>query len=313
MERMPAELVLEVLQHARAIVPQSVLDALCERIAREGSPLLRRSPVEPPTARHELDDLLHGAVGVHAALVLVCRPWYKLFAPFLYYIFYARSPHAAQVILKALEMNPDLRTQIRQIIAIPAGPRSWTPQFSDTIDNLVSLCPNVVRLTLLQRDDFLYESGPLASRPLIERTHHEWNHLRHLTVSSLTWDSFVSYVVAVAESSKLENLHIYGVGSQGIDISKARGFLPRRRDLFSLRELTISNADSQCLDLLRSYRFSHLRSFTFHGDIEDLTEPALAAFLGPVFYTLEYLSLPYSALRNERVVLPMDSTRLLHV
>jgi hypothetical protein len=310
MERIPAELVIEILQHAGAIVSQRVLDALCERIPAVRRPRARqkKDPPEPPSAHQELDGLLQSAVKVKAALVLVCRQWRTLFVPYLYSISYVRSARAAKTILKTLEVHPELGTHIRQIIAIPANLESWTPHFPDIIDSLVSLCPDVVRFTLLHRDNSTEEEyEPLASRPLIQRTSREWNHLRHLMVSSLTWDSFVTYVVAIAGSSKLQSLHIYGVSIQRVDLTEARGFLPPYRDLFSLRELAITNANSHCLDLLRSYRFSRLRSFTFYGDVDNLTELSLAAFLGPDFFSLEYLSLPYSALRVQRVILPSGS------
>ena len=303
MERMPQELILEILQYAGAIVSQHVLDALCGRISDVRGPRLsrERDPSEPPSAHEELDDLLHGALNVKTALVLVCRRWHKIFAPYLYSISYATTARAAEVILRTLEVNSDLRDHMRQIIAIPADLESWTPNASHAIDSLVSLCPNVAQFTLLYRDDFTNEA------PLIQRTRREWNHLRHLRVSSLTWESFVAYVVAIAGSSKLQTLHICGVTIQSADPTEARGFLPPHRDLFSLRELAITNADPHCLDLLRYYRFSRLRSFTFYGDIDDLTDLSLAAFLGPDFFSLEYLSLPYSALRIHRVILPSGS------
>ena len=303
MERMPPELILETLQHAGAIVSHRVLDALCERVSASRGPRLRRErdPYDPPSAHQELDELLRGALKVKTALVLVCRRWYKIFVPYLYSISYATSAHAAEAILRALEVNSDLRRYIRQIIAIPATLESWTPKSSHAIDSLVSLCPNVVQFILLYRDSSTDEA------PLIQRTRRQWNNLRRLTVSSLAWESFVTYVVAIADSSKLQILHIYGVTIQSVDLTEARGFLPPHRDLFSLRELSIINADPQCLDLLRYYRFSRLRSFTFYGEIDDLTELSLAAFLGPDFFSLEYLSLPYSALRIHRVILPSGS------
>jgi len=312
MERIPVELVLETLQLAGAIVSQHVLDALCKRISADRWPGLhsKKDLSEPPSAHQELDDLLHGAVKVKAALVLVCRKWHKIFAPYLYSISYARSTRAAEVILKTLEVRSDLRAHIRQIIAIPSNLESWTPHFSDAIDSLVSLCPNIVRFTLLHRDISIStdeENRPLARRPLIQRTYREWNQLRHVTVSSLTWESFVAYVVAIAGSSMLQSLHIHDVSIRGLDVTEARGFLPPHRDLFSLQELVITNADSHCLDLLRSYRFSRLRSFTFYGGVNNLTELSLAAFLGPDFFSLEYLSLPYSALRTQRVIFPSGS------
>ena len=304
MEKIPPELVLEILQHAGAIVSQHVLNALCERISDVRRPRLRRErdSSESPSAHQELDDLLRGALKVKAALVLVCKNWHKMFAPYLYSTTYATSARAAKAIQWTLDVNPDLGTYIRQIIAIPANMESWTPDFPDTIDSLVSLCPHIVQFTLLHRDNSANEA------PLIQRTHHEWNSLLHLTVSSLTWDSYVAYVVAIAGSSKLQSLHIYGVSIQSEDdLTEARGFLPPHRDLFSLRDLAITNADSHCLDLLRHYRFSRLRSFTFNGDIDHLTDLSLAALLGPDFFSLEYLSLPYSALRIHRVILPSGS------
>jgi len=303
MERIPPELILEILQYAGAILSQRVLNALCERISVARGPSLRRErdPSKPLSAHQELDDLLHGALNFKAALVLVCREWHKIFSPYLYSIPYVTNAHAAKVILRTVEENSGLGTCIRQIIAIPAYLESWTPDFSDTIDNLVSLCPYISQLTLLRRDYSTDEA------PLIKRTHYEWNHLRHLTVSSLTWESFVAYVVAIAGSSKLQSLHFHSVSGEGVDPTEARGFLPPHRDLFSLRDLAITNADSSCLDLLRHYRFSRLRSFTFKGDIDDLTDLSLAAFLGPDFFSLEYLSLPYSALRAHRVILPSGS------
>lgn len=306
MERIPVELVLEVLQYAGAIISPAVLDALCERISDVRDPSLRRKEYrsKPPSAHQELDDLLRGALKVKAALVLVCRQWYRIFVPFLYSTFYARSAHAAEVIMRILEVNIDLRAHIRHVIAIPTDLESWSPHFPDAIDGLVSLCPEVVRLTLLFRDNLTDDEG---GPPLIQRTARKWDHLRHLTVSSLTWESFVAYVVAIAGSSKLQSLHIDGVRIQRIDLTEASGYLPPHRDLFSLRELAITNADSNCLDLLRFYRFSKLRSFTFQGDIDDFTELALATFIGPDFFSLEYLSLPYSALRHQRVILPSGS------
>jgi len=310
MESIPVELVLEILQYSGAIISQNVLDALCQRMSdvRERRLRHKKNPPEPPSAHQELDYLLHGALKINAALALVCRQWHEIFVPFLYSTFYARSSHAAKFILRTLEANPALCTHIWQIIAIPADLESWTPHFPDAIDTLVSLCPNVVRFTLFHRDVFSDgESGPLASKPLIQRTRRQWNHLRYLTVSSLTWDSLVTYIIAIAGSSKLQNLHIHDVGIQRINFTEARGYLPPHRDLFSLRELAISNADSHCLDLLRYFRFSRLRSFTFHGDVDDFTELALAAFLGPDFFSLEYLSLPYSTLRHHRIILPSGS------
>lgn len=310
MDRIPAELALEVLQYAGAIISQHVLDALCERMSDVRELRLRGevNPSEPPSAHQRLDDLLHGALKIKAALVLVCSQWHKIFMPLLYSTFYARRSHAVNVILKTLEVNPSLCTHVWQIIAIPANRESWTPNFPDAIDDLVSICPSVIRFTVLCRDNLTdEEGGSLGSRPLIQRTAREWNHLQYLMVSSLTWDSFITYVVAIAGSSKLENLHIHGVSIQRIDLTEARDLLPPRRDLFGLRALVIRNADSHCLDILRSYRFSKLRSFTFHGVIDDLTELALAALLGTDFFSLEYLSLPYSALCTQRVILPSGS------
>jgi hypothetical protein len=315
MERIPAELVLEVLQYAGAIVPRTVVDGLCEKIVHEASSRPKKNSSESPSAHQELNGLLHSALKVKAALVLVCKPWHTMFTPFLYSTFHAKGTHATRVFLKTLEMKPDLRTYIRQVIASPVNLESWTPDDPDAIDNLVSLYPDVTQFIILKRDDFYHDQHtPRASKPLIERTRREWNHLRYLMVSSLTWESFVAYVVAIADSSNLEKLHIHRVRGHGMDLTEARGFLPPHRDLFSLHELVISNADSYCLDLLRSYQFSQLRSFTFHGNTDNSTDLALAAFLGPVFYSLEYLSLPYSALHNQRAVLPdgpyIRSTRL---
>ena len=310
MERMPVELVLEVLQHAGAILPQDVLDALCEGISDVRGLGLRRRKYRsgPYSAHQELEDLFYGAVKVRAALVLVCRQWYRIFVPFLYSIFYAGSLHPAKVILRTLDAKRDLRTHMKQIIAISADLESWTTDFPDTIDSLVSLCRKVVRLTLLHRDKLTDDAGgPLSGMPLIRRTAHKWNHLRYLALSSITWESFVAYVVAIAGSSKLQSLYIHRVSLQRMDLSEASRYLPPHRDLFSLRELVITDASHACLDLLRFYRFSRLRSFTFQGDMNDSTDLALAAFIGPGFFSLEYLSIPYSALRYQQVILPTGS------
>lgn len=307
MERMPVELVLEVLQHAGAILPQDVLDALCQGISDVRGLGLRRRKYRsgPPSAHQELEDLFYAAIKVRATLVLVCRQWYRIFVPFLYSIFYAGSLHPAKVILRTLDVKRDLRTHMKQIIAISADLESWTSDFPEAIDSLVSLCHKVVRLTLLDRDKLT--SGPLSGMPLIQRTAHKWNHLRHLALSSITWESLVAYVVAIAGSSKLQSLHIHRVSLQRMDLTEASLYLPPHRDLFSLRELVITDASPTCLDLLRFYRFSRLRSFTFHGDMNDSTDLALAAFIGPGFFSLEYLSIPYSALRHQQVILPTGS------
>jgi hypothetical protein len=308
MDKLPEEIRLEVLQCAGAIISEKDFCRVSEKITKESE--VRRKGLDVHFSYHEteLKEWWFAARAINVSLVLVCESWNRLFTPYLYSTFCAMSRKSSRSLLETLTFRKDYALHIRQIIiGRPVG-EVWLPNYPVVVEEIVTLCPRLTTFIVVYRDDLMYEAQdyilPLSSTSLPQRTHRDWNHLRLLKASNLLWESFAAYIVAVAESSTLEYLHLDRVDGTRADVVNARQFLQGRRVLSALQTLNLTYVDPPCLHLLQSFQFPQLRSFTFQCTTVLPTDAELGTFIGPVFYNLEYLSLPYGVLQSRAVALP---------
>lgn len=308
MDKLPEEMTFQVLMYAGAIVPKEEGRKLGEEVVKKSQ--------EGPNDRFShykksMEERWSRARAINASLALVCKSWNLLFTPYLYSTFFAASMRSSQDFLRTLESRKDYAHHIRQIIlGRPVGEiEIWSPNYPNIVEDIVDRCPELVSLIVVYRDDLMYEERdyilPLSSISLSQRIHRTWTHIRFLTASNLLWESFAAYIMAIAESWKLEFLHFDLVDGRRADVGNAHQFIRGRRVLSGLRTLSLTRADPTCLHLLQSFQFPYLRSFTFQSNTALPTDVELGTFIWTVFYGLEYLSLPYGVMQGDPVTYPI--------
>ena len=307
MDKLPEEMTIQVLMCAGAILPKEEGRKLGEEVVKKS----QEGPNDHLSHYEKaMEERWFTARATNASLALVCKSWNLLFTPYLYSTFFATSMRSSQDLLRTLESRKDYARHIRQIIlGRPVGGiEIWSPDYPNIVEDIVGHCPDLVSLTVVYRDDLMYEERdyilPLSSISLSQRIQRTWTHIKSLTASNLLWESFAAYVMAIAESWKLEFLHFDQVDGRRADVGNANQFIRGRRVLSGLRTLILTRADPSCLHLLQAFRLPYLRSFTFQSNTALPTDVELGTFIWTVFYGLEYLSLPYGVMQGDPLTYP---------